>query len=71
MTRINTRKLLHSKWTAVVPRAREKHFIVVRVLPDLSEIPDACILESVHSKNEYEVGVDQLADNSYWCVGWN
>ena len=39
-THINPRKLLLSKWTAVAPQAREKHFMVVRLIdPALPELP--------------------------------
>ena len=31
MNRINPAKLLHSKWTAVEPKNKEKHFLVVEV----------------------------------------
>ena len=34
MNRINPAKLLHSKWTAVSPVKREKHFMVVEVERD-------------------------------------
>ena len=29
---VSPKKLLHTKWTAVVPRNREKHFIVTKVI---------------------------------------
>jgi hypothetical protein len=35
-TALNANKLLLSKWTAVEPREREKHFMVVKVLDPLS-----------------------------------
>jgi len=31
MNRINPKKLQHSKWTAVQPRNKEKHFLVTAV----------------------------------------
>ncbi len=31
-TSIHPKKLLHSKWTAVTPIARQRHFIVTQVL---------------------------------------
>ena len=34
MNRVSPKKLLHSKWTAVEPRNREKHFLVTRVITD-------------------------------------
>ena len=31
MNRVNPKKLLHSKWTAVTPKNKEKHFLVVDI----------------------------------------
>jgi hypothetical protein len=35
--RLSPKKLLLSKWTAVTPRDREKHFLVVRVVPPVPQ----------------------------------
>jgi hypothetical protein len=41
MNPLHPKKLLLSKWTAVAPVARQKHFLVSRVvLPELPELPD-------------------------------
>ena len=37
MNNINPNKLHHSKWTAVTPRHKEKHFIVTQLLRDEEE----------------------------------
>ena len=34
MNRLNPDKLLQSKWTAVTPKNRERHFIVTRLIRD-------------------------------------
>ena len=44
---INPDKLLLSKWTAVQPYNKEKHFLVTRVIRNEQEIAVACILEAV------------------------
>ncbi len=74
---INPRKLLHSKWTAVTPANREKHFLVTRVLPatqagspdSTSEIV-AIELEAVHSRRSAILPWRELCDTGRWCQGW-
>lgn len=70
MNPVNPKKLLHSKWTAVEPRHRQKHFIVTRVLEDDAGIPQLCVLEAVHSHRETSVGWRALGDSTVWKVGW-
>ena len=70
MHRIHPKKLLHSKWTAVQPRNKEKHFLVTQVLCDEDEVPQTCILEAVLSRREYEVPWRQLKNASQWLQGW-
>jgi len=70
MNRLHPKKLLHSKWTAVEPRNREKHFMVTDVRLDANEIPQSCILEAVHSGREYELPWRELKDNERWRTGW-
>lgn len=70
MRRINPAKLRHSKWTAVEPRDREKHFMVTRVVDGEGGRPAACVLEAVHSRREYLVDWRELADESRWRQGW-
>ena len=41
MTSIHPKKLLLKKWTAIKPIAKEKHFLVTKVV--LPEIPDGKI----------------------------
>lgn len=70
MNRINPRKLQQSKWTAVTPRDREKHFLVTRVICDAAGVPQRCILEAVHSKREQELDWHELQDAAQWRFGW-
>ena len=46
MNRINPAKLLHSKWTAVEPKNKEKHFLVVEVEFDEEGVVVNCLLEA-------------------------
>ena len=70
--RINPDKLLLSKWTAVNPINREKHFIVTRVVQP--EHPDEAIewidLQAVLSKRTQTLRWQVLLDSEEWWQGW-
>ena len=70
--RLSPRKLLLSKWTAVTPVNREKHFVVVRVIE--SEPPGAPVelveIEAVHSKRSRLLHWRELTDGARWRQGW-
>jgi tryptophan-rich hypothetical protein len=70
MNRINPKKLHHSKWTAVQPRDKEKHFLVTDVRCDAAGHPQTCILEAVHSHREIELPWRELKDVESWRAGW-
>lgn len=70
MNRITPNKLQLSKWTAVRPRSREKHFLVTAVNYDLEDRPQSCILEAVHSRREVEIDWRQLRNDERWLMGW-
>jgi tryptophan-rich hypothetical protein len=71
MNQINPNKLLLSKWTAVKPKQKERHFIVTKLLrSDMEEIV-ACELEAVINKNIYEIEWQDLKDSSCWLMGWH
>ncbi|MEY3759310.1 MAG: hypothetical protein RIR39_801 [Pseudomonadota bacterium] len=67
---INPEKLLLSKWTAVKPRNKEKHFLVTRLIRDEQEIVVACLLEAVINNREAELDWHALKDASTWLPGW-
>jgi tryptophan-rich hypothetical protein len=71
-TRLSPKKLLLSKWTAVHPENREKHFVVVRVIEP--EPPAVCIdqieLEAVHSGRVLKLHWRDLTDAQVWRRGW-
>lgn len=68
--RIHPGKLQQSKWTAVQPRNREKHFLVTEVLCDEAGVPQRCVLEAVHSRREITLDWRKLKDSTHWQMGW-
>ena len=70
--RLSPKKLLLSKWTAVTPRDREKHFLVVRVVPRVPPAVaiDVVELEAIHSKRSLLLPWRALTDKSRWRQGW-
>ena len=71
-TKISPKKLLLTKWTAVTPQARQKHFLVSRVIQP--ELPDAPIelveLEAVFSKAVQVIPWRELQNPYIWRQGW-
>jgi tryptophan-rich hypothetical protein len=72
MRRLNPRKLLLSKWTAVAPRNKEKHFIVTKVIePELPAMQiEQVELEAVYSRRSRTLQWRELTDASHWLQGW-
>ncbi|MGD2053529.1 MAG: TIGR02450 family Trp-rich protein [Gammaproteobacteria bacterium] len=70
MNRINPGKLLMSKWTALFPQHKERHFIVTRLIRDEDEVIIACELEAVISHNSYKMDWRELKDDNCWKTGW-
>ena len=69
---LSPKKLLLTKWTAVAPVNREKHFMVVRVIePEPPEVRiDQVELEAVHSKRLMMLNWRELTDGMSWRQGW-
>lgn len=69
---LNPKKLLLSKWTAAPALNKEKHFLVIKVVPPL--VPGAAIieveLEAVHSKRVITLAWRDLSDAALWRQGW-
>ena len=65
-------KLLNSKWTAVTPADKEKHFLVVKVCAPAT--PDAPVthvaLEAVHTRRVQILPWRVLQDGTLWHQGW-
>ncbi|MDG2048153.1 MAG: TIGR02450 family Trp-rich protein [Halioglobus sp.] len=70
MKTINPRKLLNSKWTAVSPRKKEKHFLVTEV--EFNEEGDVlvCTIEAVISSRATSIQWHELEDTNKWLHGW-
>ena len=67
---INPEKLLLSKWTAVQPANKEKHFLVTGLCRNEQQIVVACILEAVINHRDMELDWHVLQDASRWLPGW-
>ncbi|QKM65020.1 TIGR02450 family Trp-rich protein [Polynucleobacter tropicus] len=70
--KINPKKLLLSKWTAVHPIAKQKHFLVSKVI--LPETPEEKIefveIEAVYSKKMRQIAWRDLLNKEEWLQGW-
>jgi tryptophan-rich hypothetical protein len=72
MTAINPKKLLLTKWTAVKPVAKQKHFLVSRVIqPELPTDPIEMLeIEAVFSKTVQVIRWRDLQNDEVWRQGW-
>ena len=72
MNRISPKKLLLSKWTAVQPIAKQKHFLVSKVI--LPEEPEQAIefieIEAVYSRKTSQIPWRDLTNSEKWVQGW-
>jgi tryptophan-rich hypothetical protein len=69
---LSPKKLLHTKWTAVEPRNKEKHFLVTKVIqPEPPGSPVVSVeIVAVHSKRAQIIGWRELTDVARWRRGW-
>ena len=69
---LSPNKLLLSKWTAVSPADKEKHFVVTRVIePDPPEVRVEWVeIEAVHSGRSSVLRWRDLTDGNRWRRGW-
>ena len=72
MNLLNPKKLLLTKWTAVKPIAKQKHFLVSRVIqPDLPTDPVVSVeIEAVFSRAIQVIAWRELQDYSVWRQCW-
>lgn len=69
---LSPKKLLHTKWTAVEPMNKEKHFLVTRVVepvPPGSPVVSVEI-EAVHSGRTQLIAWRELKDAARWRRRW-
>ena len=78
MNPVHPKKLLLTKWTAVQPVARQKHFVVTKVIePETSPLPAAAAakiewieIEAVYSGKVRRIAWRELRNTSQWRQGW-
>ena len=72
MNPLNPKKLLLTKWTAVTPVKKQKHFLVSRVIqPTQPEDPiESVEIESVFSKATQVIAWRELQNDDIWLQGW-
>jgi tryptophan-rich hypothetical protein len=72
MNRISPKKLLLSKWTAVKPVRKDKHFLVSKVIqPELhGEVVRWIEIEAVYSKEVHLIDWHDLRNQGEWRQGW-
>ena len=68
---VNHRKLPNSKWTAVCPVNREKHFLVLDWVRDENGDPtDHVQIEAILTNVVREIFWRELEDPGVWRIGW-
>jgi tryptophan-rich hypothetical protein len=72
MNPLNPKKLRLTKWTAVKPIAKQKHFLVSRVIqPEVETDPVELVeIESVFSKATQIIQWRELQNDEVWRQGW-
>jgi len=72
MNPLNPKKILLTKWAASKPVAKQKHFLVSRVIqPELPTDPiEQVKIEAVFSKEVQVMGWREVQDDSVWRQGW-
>ena len=70
MNCVNPNKLLNSKWTAVQPVNRQRHFVVTRVIRSDDGLVSACEIEAVLTRKVSNMDWQELKDSSRWLMGW-
>ena len=72
MNPLQPKKLLNTKWTALQPVRKDKHFLVTKVV--LPEVEGAKIewveIEAVFSQARQTLAWRALQDDTVWAQGW-
>ncbi len=69
MNQINPKKLLNSKWTAVNPVKKEKHFLITEIEFEEHEVTH-CLIEAVMTKRTQVLDWQELKNQEHWLSGW-
>jgi tryptophan-rich hypothetical protein len=69
---LNPKKLLLSKWTAVKPVAKQKHFMVSKIIfPDVPDQPIEFVeIEAIYTKKTKQIAWRELTNTDMWLQGW-
>jgi tryptophan-rich hypothetical protein len=69
---LSPKKLMLTKWTAVHPSNKRKHFLVSKViLPDLpGQAIEFVELEAVFDKHIQRISWRELSNSAVWLQGW-
>ncbi|MDR8525186.1 TIGR02450 family Trp-rich protein [Shewanella fidelis] len=70
MNKINPKKLFNSKWTAVEPKDKQKHFIVTKVKFDENGEVSLCLIEAALTRKESIIDWRELTQPQIWRQGW-
>lgn len=72
VNKINPKKLLDSKWTAVTPIKKEKHFLITEIEFDEEGEGEVvhCLIEAVISNRATQINWHDLKDINKWLQGW-
>ncbi len=72
MNKLQPGKLLLSKWTAIAPVARQKHFLVCEVIhPETLGVQIEWVeIEAVYSNTRQRINWKELRDETRWRQGW-
>ena len=70
MNSISPKKLFNSKWTAVLPLHKDKHFIIIEVEYDEDGTVISCLIEAIMSKRSTHIQWQDLKDTQQWLQGW-
>jgi tryptophan-rich hypothetical protein len=70
VNKVSSKKLRNTKWTAVNPQNKEKHFLITEVEYDEECNVILCVIQAVMTKREQSIDWKNLKDNGQWCQGW-
>jgi tryptophan-rich hypothetical protein len=71
MNTLNPKKLLNSKWTALNPVNKEKHFLITEVDYNEDGVIVRCLFEAVKTGRSFTMPWRELKNSSKWAIGWH
>ena len=70
MNKISSKKLLNTKWTAVTPSSKERHFLITKLVFNENDIVTHCLIEAVISNRTELSNWRELKESERWLQGW-